>query len=313
MLKKMFSYVPFMLAFTATLFSQEPSLELAIGSRQDHLSWSLGGPGGIPRTLSRLVWHDVQSVELQAKVETTFCSDYYVRLEGDYGWIYHGWNTDADYLPDDETLVDTLFLKSKADSSKGAVWDLSIAVSSYSRQFGDCFSFRPLLGYSVNSQRLKLEDGVILVDLFEPDAVGSRFPNLDSSYTTYWSGPWVGFDLAYNGISCWTFSTTQEFHALYYDAKGNWNLRDDILGDFHHYGWGWGYFTKFNAQYDLGCGWDFGAQLKYNYCRMNDGRDHSTILNDDPNIPVYQYKVYTKIKHASWHSISCLLTLGYGF
>lgn len=301
-----------MLTLAGTLLSSD-TFELGIGTRQDHVNWSLAGPNSLPSVMSKLVWHEIQSVELQGKVETTLCNCYFLRLEGDYGWICNGWNTDSDYAVDDQTFQDVLFLKSKAHSGKGGVWDLSLAISTYSFELNDCFFIRPLLGYSVHSQRLRMYDGKILVDLFEPGIEGMRFPELDSHYTTYWSGPWVGFDLAYEGCPCWTFSTTQEIHALYYDAKGNWNLRDDILDDFHHFGWGWGYFTKFSANYDLGCGWDIGAEFKYNYCRMNDGRDHSHVLVEQTDAPDQEIHAVSRIKQAAWHSLSCLMTLGCNF
>jgi len=228
----------------------------------------------------------------------TFCNDYYVRLEGDYGWIYHGWNTDADYLPDDQTLEDTLFLNRKPTQVKGESGIFLCSFLIY-EPFGDCFSFRPLLGYSVHSQRFKLEDVSSLSISLNPLLWVQDFRI--SIQAIRLIGQVHGSDsiLLMKASMLDFFRLRKSFNALYYDAKGNWNLREDILGDFHINGWGWGYFTKFNAQYDLGCGWDLGAQLKYNYCRMNDGRDQFHNLEWRSDLLVYKYDAYTKIKHAT--------------
>lgn len=296
-----------------TLTAQEISFEAGVGYRQDKLSWSLGGGQGGPSTLSKLTWSDIRSVDFQGELEATFCDGYYMRLDGNYGHVYHGRNSDKDYLVHPQTFEDFLFFETHADASKGCLWDVSIAGSCLTYCLCDCWELRPLLGYSIHNQRLHMNDGVIVVDAFFPQNIGLDFPDLDSRYNTFWSGPWIGFDLDYTGCSCWSFSTSQEIHALYYHAKGHWNLREDIVGDFHHNGWGWGYFTKFAVDYEIGCGWRVGAQVKYNYCRMNDGHDRTTILDFDSQNPSEIVESVGHLKHSVWNSFAILITGGYTF
>lgn len=302
-----------LLTFCPILSAQEISLEVGAGYRQDHLSWSLGGPEGRPSTLSRLEWSDLQITDYQAKVEATFCDKYYIRLEGDYGYIENGKNTDKDWTVDELTRQDLLYYATKAHAGKGTVWDVSVAGFSVAHCVWDCWQLRPLIGYSYHKQNLHFYNGTITIDAYFPELIGFKFRDLDSTYKASWNGPWAGFDLIYNGLCGWTFYTTQEIHALYYDAKGDWNLREDIPDGFSHRGWGWGYFGKLAAEYEFTCGWRFGAQFKYNYCRMNHGQDRTTMLVIEPGQEVIVVQTATRLKNIVWDSFSLLVTLGYTF
>lgn len=281
------------------------SFQLGTGYREDSLNFSLAGPFGSPNILSELVWKDIESFQLSAITRGTIGSGMYFRLSGDYAWILEGRNRDSDFDGDDMTLE---FSRSLSDT-KGNLYDASIGcgrpLSFFSMQVV------PLVGFSVHGQNLHDTNGVQVI-AENPDFLGP-FDGLHSSYTTLWYGPWAGLDLLFN-YSSLSFWGTIEYHRVWYQGKGHWNLRTDFLDDFRHDSCGNGFVAgvgvDWNLFYNLFLGFAFSIQEWHADAGVDKVRVGLDVLDGQGNVvDVEPIEINTRLNGVNWHSWNASLTL----
>ena len=139
------------------------NLDVGVGYRRDKFHWSIGGIGGVPNVLSELKWKHLNSVQVEGYGSYVSCRNYAIRVSGNYGEIYHGRNTDTDFLGNDETIP---FSISNNNAGKGRLYDVDAGVGYRVTSTCGRFVATPLAGWSYHGQDLHLYDGEQVFDLF---------------------------------------------------------------------------------------------------------------------------------------------------
>lgn len=265
-------------------------IDLGGGFRKDKFEWSIAGIDNIPNVLSELQWKDLRIAQIGGYASYVSCRNYAVRIDAQYGRIYHGNIVDTDYASSGR---EDLFSLSRNNASKGHVYDLSGAVGY--RVTSTCARFvaTPFIGYSQYAQYLHIYDGH---QLFPTDF---RFPGLNSTYTTRWYGPWFGIDFEARVERCAFLFGGFEWHMLAYRGHGRWNLRPDIK-PFYHKAYGMGYLATLGGKWEIWNNWAIGISGSYRNFRTRHG--HENVVYIDPvDGPI---AVRTKFNQAKWRSYS---------
>lgn len=262
------------------------------GFRQDKFKWSIAGPDDFPNTLSELQWRNLRIAQFGVNGSYTSCRNYVVRIDANYGRIYHGKWIDADYLGDDKTEIFSLAV---GKGGRGHVYDLSGAVGY--RVISTCrrFTATPLIGYSQFAQYLHMYSGNQIFDAFNFSY--GPFPGLNSTYTTRWFGPWLGMDFNARVERCAFLFGSVQWHMLTYRGHGNWNLRDD-LGPFEHRAYGYGYLGTLGTNWEIWNNWSIGVVGSYRMFRTKHGYEYVRIYLPDG----FSFEGRTKFNGAIWHS-----------
>lgn len=260
-------------AFASDFFELEASgLDVGIGYRTDQLDWNISGTdsGESQIILSELNWEDLQIVQLQATGWLEFgklplinkSSLFFADVS--FGKIVSGNVQDSDYAA---AYRKDEWSRSVNDASEGMTADLSGA-------FGPIFelnkvagvSITPLVGYGFNMQALTMTNGnqVIAGPSLRPDGLSSPpvpgpLTGLDSSYTAYWYGPWLGTNIDYQANDKFKLTVGVEYHWVEYFAQADWNLRTDFKHpvSFEHEATGTGIVCNVQGQYGLSEKWSW--------------------------------------------------------
>lgn len=292
-----------------------------VGYRQDYLKWELAGPYDVPKVMSELIWKDLKIVDVEVQFRTTFFDKIYLRCNGEYGWIAQGKNRDSDYFQEARGQQIFEYSRSENKANKGQVYDVEIGLG-YVFQLcmqNQSIQLIPLIGCSTHVQHLHLYDGVQKIFLGDPSFEGLQLSGLDSTYKTKWHGPWVGLEIYCNLNEQTVLGTVFEYHWLCYHARGNWNLRPDILGDFIHTGFGRGYFASLYLDHYLCFGWQWGLYGQIRYAHLKNGKDLTLIaipsnaISDTSYSAFYPQMTEGKLRSVRWISFCLGVTLGYSF
>jgi hypothetical protein len=294
-----------LLAFSVSAeASLDCDLQMGVGYRQDSLNFSIAAPSGSPNILSELTWTDLKTFQIMAISRLTANYGFYMRVNGDYGWILSGRNRDSDYNGDDRTLE---FSRSVSDSDGGSVYDVSVGFGRASNYLNDSLKIVPLLGFSAHGQNLILKNGLQVIS-DNPSLLGP-FEGLNSSYRTTWYGPWIGLDVFW--APSWSiplsFWGSAEYHRTWYHARGHWNLRSDFADDFHNESCANGFVGMVGIDYDLGCNWLLNLVLCLQEWRAEAGIDRTTFFVDE--LSDTSVVGFTKLNGAHWHSWSASASL----
>jgi hypothetical protein len=313
--------------------SKNCKLDIGAGYRQDHLEWELAGPADIPKVMSKLTWSNIRIFEIEAQFRKITAQNVYFRLNGDYGWVFDGNNRDQDYRVEGSRNEVVEFSRSDNKASRGQVYDASAGLGYFVRGcLGPTqFRFAPLAGYSIHEQHFRFFKGFQTIDIDNPVFEDHHFRGLNSTYNTRWYGPWAGVDMYYHINDQISLCGIFEYHWLHYHAKGYWNLREDIIGDFIHSGFGQGYFTTLAIDYNFCSGWYMGAQCKFNYASLQNGKDKTVIgipidsrfgpnskldgskKSSKESKSVLPFDTEGKLRNVKWCSFSFAFTAGYNF
>lgn len=217
------------------------STDLSIGYRSDELKWSVAGnrAGSNPNILSELSWEDVKSLELSAQNKLVFDRVPYLERQSQLlvdlsiGKILSGDVRDSDYAADNRSNE---WSRSDNQADEGFLFALS-------GSWGPCFEIEPvrgltitpLVGYAFDMQALSMTDGEQVVS--EPSLKPARFsdppsvgpiPQLDSDYTAYWYGPWIGGRADFQLGDKLDLSLNLQYHIVEFFAQADWNLRSEF-------------------------------------------------------------------------------------
>ena len=308
---------------TASERIEDLGLDLSLGYRVDQLDWSVAGgsAGGSPNILSELTWRDIEVVQLQLtgnlelkaspwlKANTVFQG----RLA--YGSIVSGSNQDSDYATDNRTLE---WSRSENSADEGFTFDVSGAVGAKFNKVVNYFSITPLAGYSLHRQDLSITDGYqafsndVIHDTYFPTATGhppklGPIPGLDSSYTAYWYGPWVGLTIAAEPLEQLKIALTGEYHWIDYFAEANWNLREDLAHpiSFEQEARGTGIVWSLETEYVLTDRWSMLLSGNLQYWQTDAGADTSYRADGT--------RGGTRLNEVSWDSYALMGGLLYRF
>lgn len=271
----------------ATGWPSPTTINVGAGYRQDKFTWNIAGQNNFPNIISELQWKDLKIAQVGGNATWVSCRNYAIKLEADYGQIYHGHVYDADY---DSNSRQDLYSLSRNEAGKGYVYDLSAAagyrVLSTCKRFTGTF----LAGYSRHSQYLHLYEGRQLFPTAEP------IPGLNSKYTTQWYGPWIGFDFEARVERCAFLFGGIEYHQFAYRGHGRWNLRPDI-GRFQHNAYGMGYNGTLGGKWEIWSNWAIGVVGTYRNFHTRKGHENSII-----NTIVGPRRMRVQFNKAKWRS-----------
>lgn len=272
------------------------NVDVSAGFRRDTFRWSIAGFENTPNILSELQWKDLRIAQAEGMINYTSCSNYVVRVAGDFGAICHGQNIDADYAFNDKQ---GLFSLSRNKAGKGFVYDIDAAVGYRVTSTFDRFWATPLIGYSYHGQHLHMYKGRQAIAL-DDDSIEIIIPfaNLHSTYNTRWFGPWIGLDFMARVESCAYVFGGFEWHLLSYRGFGHWNLRNDI-GDFVHKAHGTGYTATLGGTWEIWTNVGIGVSGEFRYFKTRHGREVTPIFI--PDFP--EIKARTRFNQAKWKAV----------
>jgi len=288
------------------LFIKRADIGFSTGLRNDDLDWNKAGniEGNNPTVLSELKWSNLEiwQLGLDSKFEVSR-NDYdllgfFMGFKFDYGQIFHGKNTDSDYLGDNRT---NQFSRITSNSDDGDVLDISLFFGPNLTFNNPRYSIVPLIGYSYHEQNLTLTDAYI-----EIPPIGS-YPGLDSRYETEWKGPWLGVYFESLIGETLKVSAQIEYHWADYSAVADWNLREEFQHprSFDHQADGSGVLLDFNIDYLLSKNWQIGLQGTYQDWETDAGTE-GVYLTDGTVLS-------TRLNEVNWDSVSIGLKLIYSF
>ena len=285
----------------------------AAGWREDDINWSVRNPKFFfPKVISKLKWKNLRMVQISGGVRYV-CRNYVARLKGEFAWTYHGKNRDLDFLDLGEG-DDILISKSKNESNRGWVYEISPGVGYQLTSNGGRCIVTPMGGWSFHSQELRITDGHQKFNKFNPLAVG-RFKKLNSTYVTRWFGGWLGADFE-TKVECnaWFFGGF-EYHWMRYRAIGHWNLRKDMR-DFRHFANAQGYIAHLGFSWECIPNLTFGFMGDYKFFRTTVGDEKISFKkskDDDLDGSKKRRRAVGTLERLHWHSISASAVIGYRF
>ncbi len=281
---------------------------LSSGYRRDNLQFSIAGneQGTSPNILSELTWSDIQSMQIQGKGEVVLINHFVFEGSAAYARIFAGDNQDSDYYSDDRTDE---FSRSNNSSNKGDMRDFSGGLGfriDFASLLGDSslerLSITPLVGYALNEQNLKMQDGFQTIPAF----ASGFFDGLNSTYETQWEGPWVGTELQakVQGLSG---ILRFEYHKTDYYAQADWNLRDDFAHpkSYEHIADSRGYVIKAGLGYELTMNWTLNFGLDYYRFKTDRGVDRTFFSDGTSDV--------TQLNVVKWDSLSLNAGLQFNF
>lgn len=318
-LRKLSVLLVIFLLFSTTVSASDliktSGLDLSMGYRVDQLDWNIAGnnSGTTPNVLSELTWSDLEIFQLQldgwAETRDLLWLKTNTLLVGKlaYGRIYSGDNQDSDYDGDNRSLE---WSRSNNQSDKGFTLDASGGFGPKYKLLAGRLSIAPLLGYSFHMQDLSMTDGVQTVadtgHSPAPLSIGP-IPGLDSSYTAYWWGPWLGLNLQLAPVEKLSLELTGEYHIVEYFAEANWNLRPDLAHpiSFEHEAHGTGLVLTLKSAYELNQRWSVVFSGNVQYWQTGDGQD--TTYDADGT------RGGTRLNEVNWESYALMFGLRYRF
>jgi opacity protein-like surface antigen len=327
--KFFYALIPFMLVIFSlekntceaqVAFFQGAELQLGSGYRSGEMDWNIAGDssGSNPDVLSELEWKDLDIFQTEAEGQAWLGStkwpniSLYIKGSAAYGWVVDGDNRDSDYAGDHRTLE---FSRSENDGDGGNLLDLSIAAGPQFKLWQGKLAIALLAGWSYHEQNLEISDGQQTlsepglagsIGLKSPPAIGP-ISGLDSSYDTRWWGPWLGTDLSWQLSERATLCGALAWHFADYEAKANWNLRDDLAHpvSFRHYADGHGLTLGLGIEYQLNRAWLLELSYDYQDWQADDGNSYAYAASGGSG--------RTRLNEVNWRSHSALLSLGYQF
>ncbi len=302
---------------------ESAGLDLGVGYRSDKLDWSISNEsdGGSPDILSELTWDNLHILQLQGTGWLELGELPFLRRNSlliatiSLGKIYSGDAQDSDYARDGRTHE---WSRSVSDADHGMTADFSAA-------FGPIFELKkapglsvtPLIGYAFNMQALKMSDGEqVISDSITrqqyfptaglPPPVG-KISGLDSTYTAYWYGPWLGLNTDYQVSKKFKMTAGIEYHWVDYFAQADWNLRSDFDHpvSFEHDANGTGVVWNFKGRYLIDEKWSWLLKGNIQRWKTNNGTDRTYF--DDGTVG------NTRLNKVTWHSYALTTGLEYLF
>lgn len=287
------------LLMLVTPLSSETTMDLRAGYRKDELKWNISGGDFGPNVLSELKWKDIRMAQVSGEFTHTFIPGFFIDLEGDYAYAFHGKNEDSDFLGNDRTGE---FLRSISKSNGSYAYDISAGLGYKLSFFSECFLcdsivFSPKIGYAFQEQLLRMRKGSLELNLVS-DETGS-FGGLNSSYRARWFGPWIGFDASYAiGYDVKLFGSFQ-YHMARFQGRGHWNLRSDFADDFRHCGYAHGFLGRLGLEYKVCPCIYIGALGTVQSLQVRHGREKEFVAGSEDG---ESFSISSRLNEVKWRS-----------
>jgi len=303
---------------------ESAGLDMGFGYRSDQLDWNISGDinGANPNILSELSWEDIKIFQIQATGwlelgELPFLKRNSLILANiAFGKILGGDVQDSDYAADGRTFE---WSRSVNDSDKGLTVDLAGAVGPiFEVNLFEGLSITPLIGYGFNMQDFSMTNGEQTVsnpfyrwwffgsDAEMPPPLGS-IAHLDSNYTAYWYGPWLGANIDYQANQEIKITIGAEYHWIEYFAQADWNLRSDFSHpvSFEQETTGTGIVWNIKGQYSLNKNWSWLLDGKIQDWETESGTDRTYFADGTVGL--------SRLNQVNWSSYSLTTGVQYRF
>ena len=302
---------------------ESAGLDLGIGYRSDDLDWSIsnGSDGDEPNILSELTWDHLKILQLQGGGWLKLSGLPFIDRNAlvitniSLGKIFHGDVQDSDYAKDGRAYE---WSRSENKADHGMTADLSVA-------FGPIFelnnnsgiSLTPLVGYAFNMQALTMSDGKQVIsnnrirrEYFPTDGAPPPVGNingLDSTYTAYWYGPWIGLNADYQRGENFVVTAGVEYHWADYFAQADWDLRSDFEHpvSFEHDANGNGVVWNIKGKYLLDERWSLLIKGNIQHWKTDDGTDRTFFSDGTVG--------KTRLNPVNWNSYAVTTGVQYSF
>ena len=235
---------------------------------------------------------NINSYQLGARGQYSFCDCFFVRGAGHYGWVFDGNYSEGGFF----------------GKSKGHTYDLNGAVGYYYGLTPSIW-FAPIAGWAYDALNLKGTNISTAIN-------GVCYDLSDIKAHQQFSGPFVGFDLLYEINDCSYFTFGYEFH------YANWHGQRQIEGPEYgnppfgtttgfsnnrHIDRVYGQVFKLDATTDICDCWTIGLGLKYQFFNGDFGKYRRT---ETPLIPQF---TYATINGLWWRSFASTIYIGRAF
>lgn len=287
-----------------------------IGYRQDNIHYKRAFNSS-PFKLNRK-FKDLNIIQIGVKGDTTFCGNVYVRGSAHFGWIVDGNvkrnieiagsnsatgpSTPVNISGRDKNLIDGRF-----------VFDIDAAIG-YPFYLCDCtMTLTPVIGYSFDSQNLRLEDNALSLNGLPRPIEISDGCCCTSKFINRWYGPFIGIDLNYRPYEgCWQLFANLEYHI----ARATFRSHDVFSLDGKHdnhtrYKHAHGWKFDIGANYLLNACSFIGLTFNYLDFSASKHRHHDSFSNSDLS-DIISSSGRTK-HHNDWRSYAISLAYGYQF
>ena len=260
------------LATTAEAEFRQPifDTEIAGGYRHDNFHWTIQRQGNRDRKLFKMTFHEMQIYGGSARVSYATCNNYYMRVSGDWGYIYQGnarasryrgtGSSSSSSSSGSGSSDDFQISKITGKANNGHVMDLSGGIGYQFTSNGSRCILTPMVGWAYHEQHFHIRKATQRVNFGDPFNIVGPLGNLHAGYKPRWYGPWAGMDFLLSvDVPCLIVFGSFEYEWPQYRAKGNWNFDDFFVDRYKHKAHGRGYTATLGFNYRLGCGWYVGV------------------------------------------------------
>ena len=277
----------------------ETDLSVSNGYRLDQFMWNIAGDinGKNPNILSELTWKDLEIYEIAG--DLTLEMPYaYTRASIKKGWINNGQSQDSDFNKNNRGDE---FSRSVSSTDDRGVFDVSWGAGIPLKFWDGKVKFVPLGGYSYHELKLKDTDGVQVIPNTGP------FKNLNSTYESFWHGPWTGVDWSVVATPKLRLIGSFEVHWARYRTRADWNLRTDFKHpkSFADDAEARGLLGSAGIVYALTKHWSIRTMLDYAYWSAHPGHARTFFANGTAD--------ETRLNTVKWRSLALLFGLTASF
>jgi len=219
----------------------------------------------------------------------------YFRASICLGEITHGEGTDSDY---DQDNRNGLYSRSQFEINNDDVRDMSVGLGYPFDLLNKKLRLIPLIGLSYHEQNLCITNGVQIVG-------SADLEGLNSTYQTEWTSGWLGMDISFEIMTNLFLSSSLEYHLVDYEAKANWNLREDFAHpvSFTHEADGKGTAMKIGISHLFAEHWGIGLLYSRQKWSASGGYDYLFLATGET--------ITSRLNEVDWDSRSINLLLSY--
>lgn len=219
------------------------SVTYDVSFKETQVNWNIASDltgQSSPNVISELSWLNLHSANMGLGL-TLIQDDYFLKMDGRYGFIFSGTNQDSDYNLDNRQGE---FFRSINNSGRGYLLDGTIQYGKL-LVLSDRLKGFASLGYQINRQHLKMYDGRQIIG--SADLTG-----LDSLYQVDWYGPRIEIGVGYR-LNRHAVHASAAYSDIEIDGYSDWNLRQDLSHpkSMTQFGEGIGQELKVSYQYAL--------------------------------------------------------------
>lgn len=296
----------FNIFYSATLFAVEITFTTGskLGLRSDDLNWHIAGniQGSSPNVFSELTWKNVKSAELNINTTATINKTLWLEMNWAYGDIFTGSTRDSDYLGDNRTFE---FSQSRSNNNGDNQWGFHFGVGHVfylnDKKVNGNYQIIPVIGFDYSAQNLRITDG------FQTIPSKGEFNGLNSTYDTQWKSLWAGINFHIEANMKNRIKLNFQYHFTEYDAKADWNLRNQFAHpiSFIHSGNGNGITLELLIEHQLSDHIILSMTLTGASHKIEKGQDSTFLSNATVST--------TRLNEVKWESRATLLGIHYQF